>query len=115
MKMTKKDWHWLELVVACITYAAANAVDYMLTIYGLRNTTTGEANPFAKFYMNTFGLLDGLLIYKLLMVVIILASVIALDYALNLRKIKFRTEYILYVGAGITVFASSFWLSMPQI
>jgi hypothetical protein len=115
MKMTKKDWHWMELVLACVTYIAANAVDYMLTIYGLMNTNIGEANPFAKFYMNTFGLLDGLLIYKFLMVVIILASVIALDYALNLRRIKFKTEYILYVGAGLTVFASSLWLGMPQI
>jgi len=113
--MTKKDWHWLELVVACITFIAANAIDYMLTIYGIRNTTVGEANPFAKFYMNTFGMLDGLLIYKFLMVIIILVSLIALDYALNLRKIKFRTEYILYIGAGLTVLASSLWLSMPQI
>jgi hypothetical protein len=115
MKMTKKDWRWLELVVACIAYIAANAVDYMLTIYGLTNTTADEANPFALSYMKIFGIFDGLLIYKLLMVVIILASIIILDYTLNFRKIKFRTEYILYVGAGLTVFASSLWLSMPQI
>jgi hypothetical protein len=115
MKMTKKDWHWLELVVACIAYVAANAVDYMLTIYGLTNTTAVEANPFAQSYMKIFGMLDGLLIYKFFMVIIILVSIIALDYTFNLRKIKFRTEYILYVGAGLTVLASSLWLSMPQI
>ncbi|MDQ1329333.1 MAG: hypothetical protein QG641_2622 [Candidatus Poribacteria bacterium] len=107
MKMTKKDWHWLELVVACVTYVAANAVDYMLTIYGLTNTTADEANLFAQSYMKIFGMLDGLLIYKFLMIIIVLVSIIALDYTLILRKIKFRTEYILYAGAGLTVLASS--------
>jgi len=115
MRMTKKDWHLLEIVIACITYIVANVVDYMLTIYGLTNTKANEANPLAQSYMSIFGLFDGLLIYKLLMVVIILCGVIALDNTINRRKIKFRTEYILYVGAGLTVLASSLWLSMPPI
>jgi hypothetical protein len=107
-----RNRHWLQFLVASFTYVAANVVDYMFTIYGLTSTGVSEANPVAQSYMDIFGLMKGLLLFKLFMVVIILLGVIAIDYSINRQKIKFKIAYILYLGAGFTVLASSLWLSM---
>ncbi|MFC1714185.1 DUF5658 family protein [Candidatus Poribacteria bacterium] len=106
-----KNWHrWLEIIVAGLIYILANAFDYYLTVYGIMNTTYREANPIVRGYMDIFGLTEGLMIYKVLMVGLIILAVITVDLFYRKKNIRFRPEYILYVGALMTTLGGSLWL-----
>ncbi len=106
-----KNWHrWLEIIAAGLIYILANAFDYYLTVYGVMNTTYREANPIARGYMDIFGLTEGLMIYKVLMVGLIILAVITVDLFYRKKNIRFRAEYILYVGALMTTLGGSLWV-----
>jgi len=115
MKTKNRNWHWLEFIMACVAYVAANTVDYILTICGLMNIHMGEANPIARSYIDVLGPEKGLLLFKLIMVSIVILGVFIIDRILKEQKIKLRSEYILYAGAVITILGSSLWLSIPYI
>jgi hypothetical protein len=115
VKTKNRNWRWLEFIMACVAYVAANAVDYILTICGLMNRHMGEANPIARSYMDVLGPERGLLLFKLIMVSIVILGVFIIDLIIKEKKIKLRSEYILYAGAVITLLGSSLWLSMPYI
>ena len=106
-----KNWHrWLEIIAAGLIYILANAFDYYLTVYGVMNTTYREANPIARGYMDIFGLTEGLMIYKVLMVGLIILAVITVDLFYRKKNIRFRPEYILYVGALMTTLGGALWV-----
>ena len=107
---------WLHLAIASIVYILANIVDYYFTVYGMINTTYREGNSIIRAYMTLFGPANGLLIYKALMVGMIILSVIGIDLVYRKKGIKFkrfRPEYILYVGAFLTVLGGALWFALP--
>ncbi len=104
-----RSW-WLQIIVACLAYIAANIIDYRLTIYGIINTAYYEANPIAQGYMDLFGLQRGLLLYKAPMIGMIIFAVIIIDTMHRDKKIRFRPVYILYAGALLTTLGASLWL-----
>jgi hypothetical protein len=97
--------------MACVAYVAANIVDYIFTIYGMMNSRMSEANPIAQSYMQILGVEKGLFLFKILMVGVIILGVFVIDLVVKERKIKIRSEYILYVGAVVTILGSSMWLA----
>ena len=105
-----KSWlRWLQIAMAGMIYIVANAIDYHFTVYGIMYTNHSEANPIVQGYMDIFGMKQGLLLCKALMVVMINLAVIAADLVCRKRSIKFRPAYILYVGAILTTFAGCLW------
>lgn len=115
IKTKNRNWHWLEFIMACVTYVAANTIDYILTICGLMNRHMGEANPIARSYIDILGPEKGLLLFKLIMVSIVILGVFIIDCVIREQKIKLRSKDILYAGAVITMLGSSLWLSIPCI
>ena len=97
-------------MVAGLIYIAANAVDYHLTVYGIMNTAYREANPIVRGYMDLFGLTEGLMIYKVLMVGMIILAVVTVDLFYRSKSVRFRAEYILYAGALMTTLGGTLWL-----
>lgn len=107
---TKNRSWWLQIIVACLAYIAANIIDYYLTIYGITNTVYREANPIVQGYMDLFGLQRGLLFYKVPMMGMIILAVIIIDVMYKNKKNRFRPVYILYAGALLTTLGGSLWL-----
>jgi len=104
-----RSW-WLQIIVACLAYIAANIIDYHLTIYGITNTVYREANPIVRGYMDLFGLQRGLLFYKAPMIGMIILAVIIVDTIYRKKKARFKPVYILYAGALLTALGGSLWL-----
>ena len=100
---------WLQIAVASMLYILANALDYHFTLNGIMYTDHREANPIVQSYMDLFGVQQGLLICKTLMVAMIILAVIAVDLVCRKKNIRFRPAYILYIGAILTTFAGSLW------
>ncbi|MFC1716751.1 DUF5658 family protein [Candidatus Poribacteria bacterium] len=103
---------WLQIVVAGIIYIVANAIDYHFTVYGMMNTPYREANPIVRGYMDLFGLQEGLLLYKGLMVGMIILAVIALDLVCRRKSVRLRPAYLLYAGALLTTMGGSLWVTI---
>ena len=109
-----KNWYrWLQIIVAGLIFITANAFDYHLTVYGMANTNYREANPIILGYMNLFGLTEGLMIYKSLMVGMIILAVATMDLVYRKKNVRFRPAYILYAGAFMTTLGGSLWLVQP--
>lgn len=108
---SKNRRRWLQLITAGLTYILANVIDYRLTMYGAANTTYREANPIVREYMSVFGMIEGLMIYKTLMVSAIIFAVIMVDLFYRSKNIRFRSEYILYAGSIMTTLGGSLWLA----
>jgi hypothetical protein len=102
--------YWIQMILASLVFIVANAIDYTFTLYGLMYTNVREANPVIQGYMDIFGMKQGLLLYKSLMVGIIILGVIVFDQACKAKGIRFRSEYLLYAGSLLTAFAGSLWL-----
>ncbi len=108
-----ENWlRWLQITVAGLIYIAANAIDYHFTMYGLMNTPYREANPIVRGYMDLFGLQEGLMLYKVLMVGMIILAVITLDLVYRKKNARFRPAYLLYAGALLTTMGGSLWVSV---
>ena len=107
---SKNRRRWLQIITAGLTYILANLIDYRLTMYGAANTNYREANPIALGYMSVFGMAEGLMIYKMLMVSAIISAVIMVDIFYRRKNIRFRSEYLLYAGAIMTTLGGSLWL-----
>jgi hypothetical protein len=107
---TGNSRYWVQMILASLVFIVANAIDYTFTLYGLMYTNVREANPVIQGYMDVFGLKQGLLIYKSLMVGIIVLGVIVFDRACKAKGIRFRSEYLLYGGSILTAFAGLLWL-----
>jgi lysylphosphatidylglycerol synthetase-like protein (DUF2156 family) len=103
--------YWLQMILASLIFIVANAIDYTFTLYGLMYTNVREANPIIQGYMDIFGMKQGLLLYKSLMVGVIILGVIVFDRACKAKGIRFRSEYLLYAGAFLTAFAGALWLT----
>lgn len=108
---TGNSRYLMQMILASLVFILANAIDYTFTLYGLMYTNVREANPVIQGYMDIFGMKQGLLIYKSLMVGIIILGVIVFDRACKAKGIRFRSEYLLYAGAFLTVFAGALWLT----
>lgn len=109
-----KNWlRWLQITVAGLIYIVANAIDYHFTVYGMMNTPYREANPIAQGYMDIFGIQEGLMLYKGLMVGMIILAVITLDLFYRKKSVRFRPVYLLYAGAFLTTMGGSFWVIFP--
>ena len=101
--------HWFQIAMAGIIYILANAIDYYFTVYGIAYTDHREANPVVQGYMDIFGIQQGILFCKALMVVMIILAVIAAELVCRKKSIRFRPAYILYVGSILTTFAGALW------
>ena len=108
-----KNWlQWLQIVVAGLIYIGANAIDYHFTVYGMTNTPYREANSIVLGYMHLFGLKEGLILYKALMIAMIILGVIILDLEFRKKNIRFKPVYLLYAGALLTTIGGSLWFTV---
>lgn len=105
-----KWYRWIEIATASVVYILANIFDYHFTVYGMASTGYREANPIVEAYMTLFGLSEGLFIYKALMASMTILAVITIDLVYRKKNVKFRSEYLLYAGAFLTVLGGSLWL-----
>lgn len=101
--------HYRQLILAILVYILAHIFDYIITLQGLTNTSGEEANPFAQKYMEFFGLHKGLLIFKLQMVIIVMASAFGIEYIYRNKRSKIKSHYILTIGAILTFLGGSLW------
>lgn len=100
----------LNFILASLTYLVAHVIDYFFTVSGIRYTATGEGNPIIQGYIDHFGLVRGLLGYKALICIAIIAGLKAVDLAQKENKLKVKAEHILYGGAILTTSGGALWL-----
>jgi hypothetical protein len=89
-------------------------IDYSLTASGIRETGYSEGNPIIQWYIDRLGIEGGLLGYKLIVCVAIIAGMKAVDLTLKKEKgksrIRLKVEHILYGGAILTTSGGALWL-----
>jgi hypothetical protein len=100
----------LRIIVACLVFVAANAIDYLMTVSGIINSKFQEGNPVIQGYIDHFGLYNGVLIYKLLICNFILLGMLILKFKYKKEARKFKPEYILYFGSIFMLFGGMLWL-----
>lgn len=81
-----------------------NLLDFFLTYWGLWHGFLTESNPIARWFLDGWGLINGLLMYKLALVVIVcgIAQIVALERPQTARKLLLGTSLIV----GIVVIYS---------
>jgi hypothetical protein len=98
-----------QFILAILLYFLAHVFDYILTLNGLTKTHGEEANPFARKYMDFFGLHLGLLIFKLQMFCIVILAAFGIEYIYRNKKPRIKSEYILTIGAILTFLGGGLW------
>ncbi len=114
----KKPWWRRELyfIVGSLLYVLANCFDYYCTVWGIRVTTMPEGNPIIRNYMEFLGVKEGLFVYKLIGVFLVIALVKLIEIAARIKKLpkspllKKISYGVLYTGTVITVLAGSSWI-----
>lgn len=114
----KKLWWHRELffIVGVLLYILANCFDYYCTVWGLRVTTFPEGNPIIRNYMELLGVKEGLFVYKLIGVCLVIALVKLIEIVVRIKKLpkaallKKISYGVLYGGTAITVLAGSSWI-----
>lgn len=81
-----------------------NLLDFFLTYWGLWHGFLRESNPIARWFLDGWGLINGLLMYKLALVIIVcgIAQIVALERPQTARKLLLGTSLIV----GIVVIYS---------
>ncbi len=100
-----------ELAVALLTYAAASAADYFLTLAGLVGAEVRELNPVLNAYIDVLGPSWGLLVPKILLgSTAVVAASLYLHAMHRRRRTRVRAQHILYPGALFTALAPLHWV-----
>jgi hypothetical protein len=81
-----------------------NLLDFFLTYWGLWHGFLSESNPIARWFLDGWGLIKGLLMYKLVLVVVVcgIAQIVALERPQTARRLLLGTSLIV----GIVVIYS---------
>jgi len=100
----------LGFLIAGLTYAAANVIDYLLTIPGVENNSFQEGNLILRGYIEFFGAEHGILICKLLICIGVMSAMGVINLAHKKSQTWMRAEYILYGGAILMTLGGCLWL-----
>ncbi|GAB4282316.1 MAG: hypothetical protein Kow0092_37400 [Deferrisomatales bacterium] len=107
-------FNW-DMALALLTYAAASAADYLLTLTGLLTREIRELNPLLNVYIDHLGPAWGLLVPKLLLgFTVVLASSLYIHDRHRRRLTRVRAEYVLYGGALFTALAPLHWVVLKH-
>ncbi len=100
----------LDFIMASLTYIAANAIDYLFTVPGVKSDPLREGNPLIRGYIDLFGAEYGVLVCKLLLCIGVISAMRVIDLAHREKRTWLRAEYILYGGAILMTLSGLLWL-----
>jgi len=107
----EKSTHFKKMIVACLIFIAANALDYITTVTGIITDKYKEGNTIIQYYINLFGLYEGILVYKLIICGFIMFGLLIFSYKYKREARKYKPENFLYTGSVIMLIASVIWLN----
>jgi len=98
----------MQLLKPTLTYIASHIVDTHLTLRGLSNR--GEGNPFMLAWMEWLGVTQGIIVFKLLLISLILFGVVLTRTKSKRESRSMDLSWVLYGGALLTFLCSTLWL-----
>lgn len=98
----------MQLLKPTLTYIASHIVDTCLTLRGL--SSRGEGNPFILAWMEWLGTIQGIVVYKSLMIGLVLLGIVLIRIKSKRESRSMDLSWVLYGGALLTFLCSTLWL-----
>jgi len=103
--------HQLPLESETSFFILVNVMDFFLTYWGIWNGLLRESNWIAKWFLDGWGLIKGLLMYKLVLVVLVcgIAQIVATQQLETARKLLLYSSLLVL---GVVVYSA--WLLLTH-
>jgi len=99
-----------RLIIGGSVYLAATVVDYSFTQYVFETAKDiTDENPLMAAYVSSIGPKTGIALAKACLYTSVIAASFMVDNAYRRKKTRWKSDYLLYPGAALTLAPAAVW------